>query len=446
METQVEEVSENRVRLTVEVPGAHVKHAVEHAASDLSESVKIPGFRQGKVPMPVLIQRVGKERLYTEAIESHIGGWFWNAALRERVRPVTGPQYDYELPTSDDGDWTFKAEVDVQPPPELPDWTELEVGYESPEVPDDIVDHELEVLRSSVAELVPVEGRAVQEQDVLLVDLTNAAGESERDLLIELGAGQLTPEVEQALLGAEAGDTKEIVFERDGGAEGKVDVTVKEIKEKQLPPLDDELAKSASEFDTLAELRADVQKRLTDYVEEHAEEGFRARVVDELVKESNVQPRGPLVETRARDLLNGLARSLERRGISLDTYLQATGTTGQQLMERLTLEAMLSVAREIVLEAVANKLGLEVSDDDVKALVREQAEAANEDADELIEQLWAHGSQEQVREDIRLKLALDRVAAEVKRIPLAQAEAREAIWTPEQEKSKDVPKLWTPGG
>jgi trigger factor len=446
VETQVEEVAQNRVRLTVEVPSAHVKHAVEHAASDLAESVKIPGFRAGKVPLQVLISRLGKERIYTEAIESHIGGWFWNAALRERLRPVTGPQYAYSLPETDADDWSFSAEVDVQEPPELPDWTALEVGYDAPELPDDIVDHELEVLRSSVAELVPVEGRPVTELDVLLLDLTNAAGETERDLLVELGAGQLTSEVEQALLGMEAGETKEIVFEREAGAEGSVSVTVKEIKEKELPPLDDDLAKSASEFDTLAELRADVEQRLRAYLEARADEAFRARVVDTLVQATNVQPRGPLVESRARELLNGLARSLERRGISLDVYLQATGTTAQQLQERVIGEAMLSVAREIVLEAVANKLDLTVSDDEVKALVREQAEASGDDAEELIEHLWSHGSQEQVREDIRLKLALDRVAAEVKRIPLAQAEAREAIWTPEQEKSKDVPKLWTPGG
>jgi trigger factor len=244
----------------------------------------------------------------------------------------------------------------------------------------------------------------------------------------------------------EAGEEKEIVFDREGGAEGSVTVTVMEIKSKELPPLDDDLAKSASEFDTLAELRVDVEKRLREYLDARADEGFRARVVDELVKATQVQPRGPLVESRARELLNGLARSLERRGISLDVYLQATGTTPQQLQERVVGEAMLSVAREIVLEAVANKLDLSVSDDDVKAAVREQAEAAGEDADELIEHLWSHGTQEQVREDIRLKLALDRVAADVKRIPMAQAEAREAIWTPEQEKSKDVPKLWTPGG
>jgi trigger factor len=446
VETTVEELAENRVRLKVDVPAAHVKHAVEHAASDLAEQVKIPGFRSGKVPIQVLISRIGKERIYAEAIESHIGGWFWNAALRERLRPVTGPQYDYELPDADDSDWSFSAEVEVQAPPELPDWTQLEVGYDEPELPDDLVDHELEVLRSSVAELVPVEGRPVEAQDVLLVDLTNAAGETEKDLLIELGAGQLAPDVEQALLGMEAGEEKEIVFERDAGAEGAVTVTVKEIKAKELPPLDDDLAKSASEFDTLAELRADVEQRLREYLDARADEGFRARVVDELVKATQVQPRGPLVESRARELLNGLARSLERRGISLDVYLQATGTTPQQLQERVVGEAMLSVAREIVLEAVANKLDLSVSDDDVKAAVREQAEAAGEDADELIEHLWSHGTQEQVREDIRLKLALDRVAADVKRIPMAQAEAREAIWTPEQEKSKDVPKLWTPGG
>jgi trigger factor len=446
VETQVEEVAANRVRLKVDVPAAHVKHAVEHAANDLSESVKIPGFRAGKVPVQVLISRIGKERLYQEAIESHIGGWFWNAALRERLRPVTGPQYDYELPETDDEDWSFSAEVDVQEPPELPDWTQLEVGYDKPEVPDDLVDHELEVLRSSVAELVPVEGRPVGEQDVILVDLKNAAGETERDLLVELGAGQLAPEVEQALLGLEAGETKEIVFDRQDGAEGAVEVTVKEIKQKELPPLDDDLAKSATEFDTLAELRADVEKRLAEYVEARADEAFRSRVVDELVKATNVVPRGPLVESRARELLNGLARSLERRGISLDVYLQATGTTPQQLEQRVIAEAMLSVAREIVLEAVATKLDIQVSDDDVKALVREQAEASGEDADELIEHLWAHGSQEQVREDIRLKEALDRVAAEVKRIPLAQAEAREAIWTPGQETAGDVPKLWTPGG
>src|SRR5215218_143878 len=127
MQTQVEEISNDKVRLTVDVPAHDVKHAVDHAASDLAESTKIPGFRKGKVPMPVLLSRIGRERLYTEAVESHIGGWFRNAALRERIHPIEQPEYGYELPSSADADWRFTATVSVQPKPDVADWTTLEV-------------------------------------------------------------------------------------------------------------------------------------------------------------------------------------------------------------------------------------------------------------------------------------------------------------------------------
>src|ERR687885_2856258 len=127
MPAQVEQLDGDRVRLTVEVPAHDVHHAVEHAASDLAENVKIPGFRKGKVPMPVLVSRIGKERLYTEAIESHIGGWYGNAIARTGIRPADRPELDYELPASDSEDWRFTATVSVLPKPDLPDWTQLEV-------------------------------------------------------------------------------------------------------------------------------------------------------------------------------------------------------------------------------------------------------------------------------------------------------------------------------
>ncbi len=149
----VEELGENRVRLTVEVPPAQVKHAVEHAVSDLSESVKLPGFRKGKIPEPVLISRLGKERIYSEAVDSHIGGWFWSAAARNRVRPITDPQYEFELPSTADEPWTFAATVEIQPTPEIVDWTALEVARPEAEVPQEAIDSEIEALRESVAEL-----------------------------------------------------------------------------------------------------------------------------------------------------------------------------------------------------------------------------------------------------------------------------------------------------
>ena len=162
VQTEVEELPENRVRLTVQVPSHDVHHAVEHAATDLAASVKIPGFRKGKVPRQVLIQRVGKDRLMAEAIDSHITGWFWNAAARSRLRPVEQPEYDFELPANDDEDWKFTATVVVQAKAEVADWTKLEVGVVEAEVPEELVQRELDALRATVAELVPVEGRPVQ--------------------------------------------------------------------------------------------------------------------------------------------------------------------------------------------------------------------------------------------------------------------------------------------
>jgi len=442
----IEQVGENRVRLTVDVPGHDVKHAVDHAAHDLSESVKVPGFRSGKVPMPVLISRVGKERLMTEAVDSHIGGWFWNAAARTRLRPVSQPQYDYELPASDDDDWRFTAEFDVQPKPELPDWTQLEVGRPEAEVPQELVDAELDVLRGAVAELAPVEGRPVQAGDTVVVDLLNEEGETQRDYVVELGSNRLVEEVEQGLAGMEVGESKSIPFELADDSSSSVDVTVKEIKEKVLPELDDELARAASEFDTLDDLRADIESRLRAQIDDEVEAQFRANVADALVAATNLVPAGPLVEARTRELVNGLVRSVERRGIPFDTYLAMSGTEPEALVARMREEATQSVARELVLEAAAEQLGIDVADEQVEELVREQAGAAEDDAEAVLEELRHTGGFERLREDLRLRDTLDRVAAEVKPIPMEVAEARDAIWTPDKEKPQTETKLWTPGG
>src|SRR3954447_13761712 len=168
---QVEELPENRVKLRVDVPAHDVHHAVQHAATDLAASVRIPGFRKGKVPMPLLVQRVGKERLYAEAVDSHIGGWFWNAVAGARLNPIAQPEYDYDLPTSDSEDWSFSATVEVQPKPEPADWTKLEVPKAEAEVPEEAVQAELETLQRIAGEIVPVEGRAAQEGDTVVIDL-----------------------------------------------------------------------------------------------------------------------------------------------------------------------------------------------------------------------------------------------------------------------------------
>jgi trigger factor len=442
MSAQVEELPDNKVRLTVDVPKADVHHAVEHAASDLAGSVKVPGFRQGKVPMPVLVSRIGKERLYTEAVESHIAGWYSNAIARARIRPAEQPELDYELPSSDDEDWRFTATVSVLPTPDVADWTKLQVPYAEPEVPEDYVDHELSVLRSTVAELSPVDDRPAQQGDTVVIDLVTEDGGGQRDYVIELGTGRLLPELEEQLVGMSLGETKDVQLERPGEeAAAPVQVTMKEIKEKVLPPLDDELARSASEFDTLDELRADVEQRIHEQLQAEADEAFRRATLERLVEASNVKVSGPLVDARTRTLLRELDAVMRRSGGSLDAYLQLSGEPAEALVARLREQAAASVAGELLLEAAADKLGVTVTDEEVDAAFRERFE----DADAILEQAREAGAYESEREAMRLARALDRIAGEVERVEPEAAAARESIWTPDKEKPKGETKLWTPG-
>jgi trigger factor len=445
--TQVEELPDDKVRVTVDVPAHDMHHAVEHAASDLASSVKIPGFRPGKVPMPVLIKRIGKDRLLSEAVESHITNWFWSAIGNTKVRPVEQPQFEYDLPDSDDADWRFSATVAVQPKPEIPDWKELEVPYQEPEVPAEALDEALQLVQNTVAELAPVEGRSAQRGDTIVVDLVRKDGDGvERDYVVDLGAGRLLEEIENGLIGMSVGDDREIDYELMDGSRRSVAATLKQVMERVLPPLDDDLAKAASEFDTLDELRTDIQTKILDQLRAESDNVFRTAVADTLLEAAKVNAGGPLVEARTREMIRGLARSLESRGIDAGAYLQLTGQTPAELEERMRREASRAVGREIVLETIADQLGVEISD----AEIREVLESQGEDA-ETIEHVFQHDETvDRIREDLRLRGALDRVVGEVKRIEPDLAAAREKLWTPEQqqqeqEAAQGEKKLWTPG-
>jgi trigger factor len=440
MATQVEELPENKVKLTVDVPAHEVHHALEHAASDLAATVRIPGFRKGKVPMPLLVQRVGRERLYAEAVESHIGGWFWNAAARARVNPVAMPEYEYDLPSTDKEDWSFSATVEVQPKPEPADWTTLEVPKPEAEVPEEVVNEELELLQVSVADFIPVEGRPAQPGDVAVIDLIAHDGTAQRDYVVGLGSERLVEEIENGIVGLTPGESRDVAYELADETRRQATVVLKDLREPVLPPLDDELARKATEFETFADLKGDTEQRLLAQVEDEVEAVFRVAAVDELVRATNFVARGPLVEARTRELLNGLARTLDARGIDANTYMQVTGQTPEVLSDRLRAEASLSVSRELILEAVADKLGIEVTDDDIRTDLREAGES-----DEDIDAFIAEGGADRVRDELRLKRALDRIAAEVKPIAPELHEARESIWTPEKEQPAETPKLWTPG-
>lgn len=445
MKTQIEELPESKVRLAVEVPEADVKHAYEHAASDLAGSIRVPGFRKGHVPAQVVMARVGRAAVWEEAVRSHIDTWFWNAATDSGIRPISTPEVEYDGLPGDNDTFSFTATVAVLPEPELGDWTTLEVPGAEAEVPEELVAEELEALRTSVAELVPVTDRPVLEGDTVVLDLLGDETGAQRDYVAEVGDGRLIEPIEAALPGMKAGESKTVQLRVDEERTTDVEVTVKEVKEKALPELDDDLARAASEFETLAELRGDLEARLREQLEEELDARFRENAVDALVDVSDVGPIEPLVERRSAELLTGLVRSLERRGISFQTYLAMTGQPQDAVVARLREQAAQAVKRELVLDAVAKRLGTEVSDEEVDELIHAQAAEVGEEPERIGTVMRETGGFEQLRADLRLKKALDEVVAQVRRIPVELAQAREKLWTPEKEKAGAGMKIWTPG-
>jgi trigger factor len=444
--TKVEELPESRVRLEIEVPEEDVQHALEHAASDLAGSLKIPGFRKGKAPIQVVSARIGREALWEEAVRSHVDGWFWAAAADSGVRPVANPEVEVADGPPDEGEtFRFSATVSVVPTPKIGDWQDLEVPTVEAEVPEELVEAELERVRETVAELAPVE-RPVQPGDAVVIDLDGEEpGTTQRDYVVEVGTGRLVDEIEAALVGMSPGDVKEVEFELADDRKATVEVTAKEVKEKILPPLDDDLARAATEFETLADLRASIEGQLHEQLESELEAQLRQDAVDALVAATSFEGLEPMVERRTAELANGFVRSIEGRGLSLEAYMAMTGQTEQQLVERLRAESEQSLKRELVLDAVADELGLAVEDEAIETLVREQAEEAGEDPEQVLVAVRDGRGFEQLRGDLRMRKALDEVVARVKKIPVELARAREKLWTPEKEKGAAEKTLWTPG-
>jgi trigger factor len=365
------------------------------------------------------------------------------------VRPLEGPEVEWdELPTQG-GSFTFRAIVPIAPKPTLADFSSLEVPAPDPEVPAELVDAEIERLRDSAAALVPVGGRPVAEGDTVVLDLVatepGKQPASHRDYMAELGTGRLADELEDELPGMSEGETKTVPLALADGSEGTVEVTVKEIKEKVLPAADDELARTVSEFETIADLRADVEAGLREQLEGELDARFRTDALDALVDASTVDGAEPLVERRAAALARTLVRTLESQGVTLETYLQATGQTQESLEAGARAEADRAVRRELVLEAVAEQRGIEVADEEVEELIRAEATAAGDDPAEAIGLMRERGGFERLRGDLKMKKALDDVVAGVKRIPVELAKAREKLWTPEKEKGGSGMKIWTPG-
>jgi trigger factor len=458
METTVTELPDSKVKIDVEVGADVLAKRLDRAAKALAGEMKVPGFRKGKVPAQLVIQRVGREAVLEEALRGSLPEWYEQALLESGVRPVGDPKLDVGRLPGEGEDLRFSIEVGVRPNAELGEYKGLEVGRAELEVPDEAVQSELDRLREGFASLAPVE-RAAAPGDSVLVDFEGTIdgepfeGSQSRDFLIELGAEGLLPEFDAALAGASAGDERqvEVTFPDDhrpeelAGQTAAFEVTVKEVREKDLPELDDEFAGEASEFETLDELREHIRERISEAFERRAEAEFREAAVDAAAAQAKVEIPHELVHARAHEMWERIERQLAARGIDPQTYAQMQGKDRHDLINEAEGDAEKALRREAVLEAIADAEGIEPSDDElIEALGPGEGE---NDPAKLFARLRETGRDDLLRDEVRMRRAVDVVAESAKPIPLEQAEARERIWTPEKEDQpgESAPgELWTP--
>ena len=420
MKTTVTELPESRVRVEAEVPPEDVERRVEQTARALGRDLRIPGFRKGKVPAPVVIRRIGRPAVIEEAVRAGIGSWYVEALGDAGIAPVGDPELQLgDLP--DQGQpLTFSIEIGVRPKAALGEYKGLEVGRREPDVGDDAIDAEIEQLRERSARLDTVEATA-ENGDFVVMDFKGYVGDEPfeggegRDQLLELGSGQLVPGFEEQLTGAKAGEDRrvEVTFPPDyraeqlAGQDAHFEVTVKEVKRKSLPELDDEFALEAGGADTLDELRDDIRARLAETEERAIEGEYREAVLDAVVAEAQVDVPDALVEARARELFDRTMHSLQHRGIDKDMYLQIAGKPEEELLEEAKPEAETALRRDAVLSAVVDAEGLSASDDEVLEILRENQQPNGPKPEKLLEQLRKDGRIEDVRDDIVVRKAID---------------------------------------
>jgi trigger factor len=458
MRTKVTELPGSRVRVEVEVPPEDVRNGVNRAARALAREMRLPGFRKGKAPPSLVIQRLGFPAVLEEAIRDSLPEWYERALLGSRISPVGDPSVELvSTPDAEGESLEFRFEIGVRPQAKLGEYRGLEVGRAEPEVPDDIVDREVERIREGFARLEPVE-RAAAEGDSLLIDFEGLLdgkafeGGKAEDQLLALGSGQFIPGFEEGLIGAAAGDERdvEVTFPEDyqaehlAGQDAVFKVKVKEVREKILPELDDEFASDASEFDTLEELRADIREKVGKALGSRAEEDFRVAAIDAAVAAATVEVPEEIVAARAEERLDRMERQLAGRGMDPAAFFQMQGKTREEVIEESKPDAERELKREAVVTAIAEAEAIEVSEEEMVEALEHSAEHERTTPQKLLERLRKNGRDAMIRDDIRARKAIDLVTEAAVPISLEQAEAREQIWTPDKEK-EEPGELWTPG-
>ena len=419
MSVQVENLEKNMAKLTIEVAAEKVEDAIQAAYMKEKGKISVPGFRKGKVPRKMIEKMYGAGVFYEDAANTLIQENYAQAVEESGVDVVSRPTIEV-VQIEAGKPFIFTAEVAVRPEVKLGKYKGVQVTKIDTTVSDEEVAAELEKERQKNSRTVTVTDRPIAEGDTAVIDFEGFVdgvafeGGKGENYPLTIGSGSFIPGFEEALVGAELNKETEVnvTFPEDyhatelAGKPAVFKCTVKEIKEKQLPDLDDEFASEVSDFDTMAEYREDVQKKLTSKKEEEAKIAKEEAALDAVIADAQMEIPDAMLETQQRQLLENFAQRIQAQGITLEQYMQFTGLTAQTMMEQLKPEALKRIQSRLVLEAVAAAEKMEATEEDFEAEVKSMAEAYQMEADKVKELLGEQGAK-QVKEDICVRKAAD---------------------------------------
>ncbi|KXK59704.1 trigger factor [Micromonospora rosaria] len=422
MKSTVETLSPTRVRLAIEVPFVELEPSLKKAYREIGQQVQVPGFRRGKVPSAVIDQRVGRGTVLNEAVQEAIPQNIL-AAVREHDLKTLG-RPEVEITEFTDGDsLNFTAEVDVRPELTLPDLSSVEVTVDELQIDESEIDEQVKNLRERFATLKTVE-RAAAEGDYVQIDLNatvdgaDVPGGSASNISHEVGSKQLLPGLDEAVVGLAAGDsttfTTQLVGGELAGRDADVAVTVRTVKEKELPELNDEFAQLASEFDTIEELRADLREKVTKGKRVEQIYAARDKALEQLVEAAEVPAPEGVVGEEVTSRKQAMVDQLERIGASMEEYLAAEEKTEEQIDEELREAATQGVKIQLLLDTLADAEDVQVSDDEFGHEIVHRAQRAGMAPQQYYDQLVRSGAAGAVFGDVRRGKALASVMERIK--------------------------------
>ncbi|MEU7801610.1 trigger factor [Micromonospora arborensis] len=430
MKSTVETLSPTRVRLAIEVPFVELEPSLKKAYREIGSQVQVPGFRRGKVPTAVIDQRVGRGTVLNEAVQEAIPENIL-AAVREHDLKTLG-RPEVEITEFNDGDsLNFTAEVDVRPEITIPDASTLEVTVDELQIDESEIDEQVKNLRERFATLKTVE-RAAAEGDYVQIDLNatvdgeDVPGGQASNISHEVGSKQLLPGLDEAVVGLAAGEdttfTTQLVGGDFAGRDAEVAVTVRTVKEKELPELNDEFAQMASEFDTIEELRGDLRARVTQGKQVEQIYAARDKALSQLVEAAEIPAPEGVVREEVASRKQAMVDQLERIGASMEEYLAAEEKTEEQIDAELSEAATEGVKVQLLLDTLADAEDVQVSDDEFGHEIVHRAQRAGMAPQQYYDQLVRSGAAAAVFGDVRRGKAL---AAVMERITIKDSAGNE---------------------